>query len=325
MKKTSIKQFAAALKKHKSFLLTCHIAPEGDAIGSLLAMASLLKRLNKKVHIVCQDEFPERLSFMYSRAWRRTSELKSVPAFDAMVLTDCPTLARIGDVQTLITDDVTIFNVDHHISNDYYGSYNYVQPHAAATAEVVLELFEFFKFRLTKEEAKNLYVGVATDTGSFKYSNTTEQTHKIAAKLIRAGINIETINDQIHGRYSIESMKLYSRILGRIKSAGGGKLAWAAMRRDDLVKSGAAEEDIEGFIDFIRYLKGVKIAFFLYELGRGQGVRVSFRAVGGADVNKIATHFDGGGHKKASGCVIKTSLAKAEKMIVEYICAHQKF
>lgn len=325
MGKTSLKAFADGLRKHKTFLLSCHISPEGDAIGSMLAMASLLTRLKKKVYVVCQDEFPERLSFLSSRHWRRTCELKKAPEFDALVLTDCPTLERIGDVQTLIGNDVTIFNIDHHISNDYYGKYNYVKPDAAATAEVVLEIFEHFKMRLTKEDAKNLYVGVATDTGSFKYSNTTYRTHQIAAKLIRTGIDIEKINDQIHGRFSLASMKLYSRIMGRIRSAGHGKLAWASMSREDLAKSGAAEEDIEGFIDFIRYLKGVKIAFFLYELGQGKGVRVSFRSIGAADVNKIATHFNGGGHKKASGCLLKTSLAKAEKMIVKYICDHQNF
>lgn len=324
--KKDLLNLVKGLKKHRSFLLSCHVTPEGDAIGSMLAMESLLRRLGKKTKVICQDPFPERLPCLSSSKWSRTSELKGrVPEFDALVLTDCPTLARIGDVRELLKRDTAIFNIDHHISNSRFGHYNFVRPEAAASAEVVLDIFDHLGLKPSKEEAKNLYIGLATDTGSFKYSNTRAKSHLVAAKLIETGIDIEKINDDIHGSYSLKTIKLYSRLLGRVKTAAGGSVAWAAMRRSDLKTTGATDEDAEGFIDFVRYLKGVNISFFMSELADGKSVRVSFRSKGRYDVNTLATFFNGGGHKKASGCTMKSSLENAEKQIVKRILQTVRF
>ncbi len=324
--KRDLIKLVQGLKKHKRFLLSCHVTPEGDAIGSMLAMESLLRRMGKKTQVVCQDPFPERLSCLSNRKWMRTSELKkNNPGFDALVLTDCPTLARIGDVRSILPKDIAIFNIDHHISNDRFGNYNFIRPEAAASAEVVLDIFNYLKLKLTRDEAKNLYVGLATDTGSFKYSNTRAESHVMAAKLIATGLDIEKINDELHGAYSLKTMKLYSRLLGRVKTAAGGALAWSAMSRRDLKETGAGYEDAEGFIDFVRYLKGSKVSFFLTELSDGKSVRVSFRAKGPYDVNRVATFFNGGGHKKASGCTIRASVAEAERQIVKRILSSFHF
>lgn len=316
---SDLKKFAAALKKHKSFLLTCHVLPEGDAIGSLLAMDSLLRRLGKKTVVINHDSFPERLPCLSNKRWRKLDQIKqALPEFDAVLLTDCPTLERIGSVNRLIHDGLTIFNIDHHISNSRFGHFNYVRPEAAATGEVVFDLFKELKMKINKEEAKNLYIALSTDTGSFKYSNTTAASHLMAAELISSGIDIEKINNDLHGTYSLKMMNLYSLLFKRIKTAAHGAIAWAGMRRADLKRSGASYEDTEGFIDFLRYLKNVKIAFFMSELDH-KTVRVSFRAIGAYDVNKIATHFNGGGHKKASGCLMRMSLEEAERRIVDFI------
>lgn len=324
--KKDLANLARGLRKYRSFVLSCHVTPEGDAIGSMLAMESLLRRLGKKTRVICQDPFPERLPCLSSRKWSRTYQLKGrVPDFDALVLTDCPTLARIGDVRSILRPDTAVFNIDHHVSNTRFGHYNFIRPEAAASAEVVLDIFDYLGFEPTKEEAKNLYVGLATDTGSFKYSNTREKSHLVAAKLIATGINIEKINEDIHGSYSLKTIKLYERLFGRVKTAAGGAVAWASLRRSDLKATGATDEDAEGFIDFVRYLKGVKIAFFMSELADGRSVRVSFRARGPYDVNRLATHFKGGGHKKASGCTIQSSLEEAEKQIVKRILQAVRF
>ncbi len=324
--KRDLVNLVQGLKKHKRFLLSCHVTPEGDAIGSMLAMESLLRRMGKKTQVICQDPFPERLSCLSSRKWKRTEELKSKKIdYDALVLTDCPTLARIGDVREVLPREIAIFNIDHHISNDRFGNYNFIRPEAAASAEVVLDIFDYLKLPLTRDEAKNLYVGLATDTGSFKYSNTRAESHVIAAKLIATGLDIEKINDELHGAYSLKTMRLYSRLLGRVKTAAGGALAWSSMSRRDLHETGAGYEDAEGFIDFVRYLKGSKISFFMSELADGKSVRVSFRAKGPYDVNKVATFFNGGGHKKASGCTMRASVAEAERQIVKRILSSFHF
>lgn len=316
-KNESLQNFCKALKKYDHYLLSCHVTPEGDAIGSILAMDSLLRRLGKKTTVVCEDAFPERLPCLSSQRWNQVTQIKKPAShFQALVLTDCPTLERIGKVQELLTSNTVIFNIDHHISNKYFGDHNYVCPTAAACGEVVFDIFKFFKLPLTKEDAKNLYVAVSTDTGSFKYSNTTARSHHIAGELMRAGIDIEKINDDIYATSSLNKLQLYSRLLGRVKTTAHGAIAWVGMEHQDLVHSGATYEDTEGFIDFLKNIKEVKVAFFMSEIVHKGEVRVSFRSKGRYDVNRIATHFGGGGHKKASGCIVQASLSEVEKMIL---------
>jgi len=315
--KKKLAAFCKALKQSDHFLLSCHVSPEGDAIGSILAMESLLKRLGKKTTVVCEDAFPERLSCLSDKSWHEVRQIKKPASyFKALVVTDCPTLERIGTVKRLLTPETKIFNIDHHISNELFGHYNYLRPEAAACGEVVVDIFKYFRIPLTKEDAKNLYVALSTDTGSFKYSNTTVHCHKIAAELIATGIDIEKINDELYATYSLNKINLYSRLLGRVRTFSKSRVAWVGMKREDLVHSGATYEDTEGFIDFLKYLKEVKVAFFMSEMREPNQVRVSFRSKGDYDVNKIATFFSGGGHKKASGCVIHGTLQEAERMIL---------
>ncbi|HXV28312.1 MAG TPA: bifunctional oligoribonuclease/PAP phosphatase NrnA [bacterium] len=315
--KTTLAAFCKALKKYDHFLLSCHVSPEGDAIGSILAVDSLLRRLGKKTTVVCEDAFPERLSCLSDKRWQRVRDIKKPAShFKALVVTDCPTLERIGTVNKLLTPQTKIFNIDHHISNELFGHYNYLRPEAAACGEVVVDIFKYFHLPLRRDEATNLYVALSTDTGSFKYSNTTVHCHRIAAELIATGIDIEKINDELYATYSLNKINLYSRLLARVKTRSKGRVAWVGMKRNDLAESGATYEDTEGFIDFLKYLKEVQVAFFMSEMREPKKVRVSFRSKGHYDVNKIATFFKGGGHKKASGCVIQGSLQHAEAMIL---------
>ncbi len=320
-KQDTLQEFCGALKRHKRFLLACHVAPEGDAIGSLLAMDSLLRRLGKKTFIVNEDPFPERLPCLSAQRWHVRENVRKTGPFDAVLLTDCPNLSRIGRVREWIDEGTTVFNIDHHVSNDFFGSHNYVRPEASASGEVVFHLFKHLKMPLSREEAKNLYVAIVTDTGSFKYSTTTVQSHRIAAELIATGIDIEKINDQIYCSYSLNKIQLCSRLLARVQTTALGRIAWVGMHLDDLKHSGASHEDTEGFIDFLRYLREVRIAFFMSEMKPGE-IKVSFRAKGPYDVNRIATEFGGGGHRKASGCSIGAPLADAQERILEAVRKH---
>ncbi len=322
----TLREFCAALKKHDHFLLACHILPEGDAIGSILALDSLLRRLGKKTTIVADDDFPKRIYCFSSKRWNRVDEIKKPAShFQAMVLADCATLERIGSVKELITPDTVIFNIDHHISNTRFGDYNCVNASAVASGEVVYDIFNYFKMRISKEEAKDLYVALSTDTGSFKYGNTTQRTLQIAAELLSTGIDLERINQDLYDTYSLSKINLYSRLLGRVKTAAKGRIAWAVMERKDLADSGTIDEDMEGFIDFLKSIREVKIAFFLSELPKRGAIRVSFRSKDQYDANKIATSFNGGGHKKASGCTLHMTLDEAEKNILERIERFYKF
>ncbi len=314
-----LKAFCKALKTYDHYLLSCHVAPEGDAIGSILAMNSLLRRLGKKTSVVSEDPFPERLSCLSSKYWKQVDQIRAAPPrFQALVLADCPNLDRIGRVKQLLNPDTVIFNIDHHISNLYFGHYNYVRPEAAASGEVVFDIFKSLRLALTKEEATNLYVALSTDTGSFKYSNTSARSHLMAAELIRCGIRLEQINEGLNATYSLSKINLYSRLFSRVRTAENGRIAWVVLKREDLRDSGATYEDTEGFIDFLKYLREVKIAFFLIESSQDSEIRVSFRSKDDYDVNKIAASFEGGGHKKAAGCTFRgATVEEAERIILE--------
>ena len=320
-KNSTLDEFCGALKKANNFLLASHVNPEGDAIGSVIAMESFLKRLGKRTIIVCEDPFPERLSCLpHQDRWNILKNVKAKGGqFDALVVADCPTLARIGKVKELLTPNTVIFNIDHHISNDLFGCYNYVLPKAAACGEVIYEIIKKFKMPLTREEAVALYVSLSTDTGSFKYSNTSVMSHKIAAELIQTGIDIERINEDLYATYSLNKISLYSRLLGKVETAFGGRVAWVSMSRRDLLDSKATYEDTEGFIDFLKYIKEVKVAFFISEMEKPNEVKVSFRSKEKYDVNQIATVFGGGGHKKASGCTINKGPQAAVQAILKEI------
>ena len=317
----SLKYFCDGLKKKKSFLLASHVNPEGDAVGSVIAMESILNRLGKKTKIVCEDNFPERLHCLrYQGDWNVYKTIRGKKlSFDALVIADCPTLERIGKVKDLLHPDTAIFNIDHHISNTRFGQYNYVKPQAAACGEVIYEIVKQLKLKITPDEARALYVSLSTDTGSFKYSNTGVRAHRIAAELIRTGIDVDRINEELYATYSLNKIQLYSRLLGKVQTSFGGKVAWVAMSRADLKDSGATYEDTEGFIDFLKYLREVKVAFFLSEMQRENEVKVSFRSKEHYDVNQIATAFGGGGHKKASGCTMNMNLADAVQAILAEI------
>lgn len=321
MKSDSLKTFCKALKQKDHFLMTSHVNPEGDAIGSLIALDSLLRRLGKKTKMVFEDPFPERLYCLpHQDRWNVYDKVKNKNIrMEAMIVTDCPTLDRIGKVKDLVRPDTVIFNIDHHISNAGYGHHNFVRPQAAASGELVYEIFKQFGFRLGREEATALYVSLSTDTGSFKYGNTLVRSHKMAAELIRTGIDVERINNELYATYSLNRIQLYSRLLAKVQTAFGGKVAWAILSRADLENSKATYEDTEGFIDFLKYLREVKVAFFVSEMPKPDEVKVSFRSKDRYDVNQIAMAFGGGGHKKASGCTIPVKSSDAVQAVLKQI------
>ena len=318
-KSDSLKTFCEALKKQKSFLLASHVNPEGDAVACVLAMESLLRRLGKKTMIVCEDPFPERLSVLPSDRWNQVKDVSSNKKFDAIIICDCPTLERIGKTHSLIDSEMQIFNIDHHVTSSMFGTYNYVQPKAAACGEVVYDIFKYFKKPMTKAEAICLYVSISTDTGSFKYSNTSVKSHQIASELLSLGLDVEAINDGLYATYSLHKIRLYSRLLNRVRTEHQGDVAWVGMTRQDLEESGATYEDTEGFIDFLKYIREVKYAFFLSENGGARSIRVSLRSKGKHDVSTVATRLGGGGHQKASGCTIHASIDEAAEKVLREI------
>ena len=306
-----------AIKKHNKFLITAHINPEGDSLGSQLGMKALVESLGKTAIIVDNDAVPDHYKFLPG-AKDVSNKLDAGMDFEAAIVLDCPTLKRIGKVRDLIAKGKFIINVDHHISNEKFGDINWVDPNASSAGEMVYKIFKEMGIKLTKETALVLYIAILTDTGSFNYDNTSSVTHEIAGELLGYGIDPASVSESVYERRSIADIKFLGRVLSTIKVNKSGDVAYLEITDKMLRETGADLVKSEGFVNYARSIDKVRVAIIFKEDANGK-VNVSFRSKGDVDVNKIASSFNGGGHVKASGCVIEGSLAEAEKKVLDKV------
>ena len=310
------KKISKAIKKFDKFLISAHINPEGDSVGSQIAVASLLNRLGKEAVILNESSVPHVLQFMKGTE----SILKEIPKdfdFQTAIILDCPDLTRLGKIAEYVTEDKVIINIDHHISNENFGDYNWVEPNASSAAEIVFELFKAFKMKIEYDEAIAIYAAIMTDTGSFKYTNTSSKTHKIIAELIDVGVKPYEVYTKIYESGSLQDTSLLGEALQTLKVTDDGKISWLWVTKEMLKKTKASLEGTEGIINFARSIDGVEIAVLFRETGTENRVKVSFRSKGKIDVNKLASFFGGGGHVTASGCTVFGKIEEVEKKVLE--------
>jgi len=237
--------------------------------------------------------------------------------YQAVIIMDSPDLARIGRVNDYIKKDSVIINIDHHISNVNFGKYNWVELDYSSTGEMVYDLFKAFKVKIGMDEAVALYAAIMTDTGSFRYSNTSSKTHRVTAELIDIGVKPYEMHSRIYETSSIQDTNLLGEALQTMKITDDGKIAWLWVTKEMLKKTNASLEGTEGIINFGRSIGGVEIAVLFRETGTKDRVKVSFRSKGAADVNKLAGYFGGGGHPAASGCSVLGKIEEVEKKVLE--------
>jgi len=312
----SIRTVKQAIKRFNKFLITSHINPEGDSIGSQVAMASLLRRIGKESVILDESPVPNLLQFM-SGTENISKEMPHNFNFQAIIILDSPDLARIGRVSDYIKKDAAIINIDHHISNVNFGKFNWVDPDISSAGEMVYDLFKAFKLKINMEEAVALYAAIMTDTGSFRYSNTSSKTHRITAELIDIGVKPYDMYTKVYETSSIQDTNLLGETLQTMKLTEDGKIAWLWVTKDMLKKTKASLEGTEGIINFARSIDGVEIAILFRETGTDEKVKVSFRSKGKVDVNKLAAVFGGGGHPTASGCSVFGKPEDVEKKVID--------
>lgn len=305
-----------AIKKHKRFLITAHVNLEGDSIGSQLAMKELLEGLGKEAFILDSDPVPHHYKFL-PKTNGISNDISKGMNFDAAMVLDCPTLRRVGRVRKIISKDKFIINIDHHISNEKFGDVNWVDPNASSAGEMVYRLFKNMGGRLTKEIALSLYIAILTDTGSFNYDNTSSATHEIAGELLGYGLKPELVSESVYERRSVADIKLLGLVLSSIKVNKSGDIAFLEITKKMLSATGADVSKSEGFINYARSIDKVKVAILFKEDQNGKSrINVSFRSKGEANVNEIAACFGGGGHVRASGCVVHGTLAEAKKKVL---------
>ncbi|RJO65611.1 MAG: bifunctional oligoribonuclease/PAP phosphatase NrnA [Candidatus Omnitrophota bacterium] len=318
----SLKKAVGCIRKNKRFLLTAHINVEGDALGSELAFYRLLRKLKKKAVIVNADTSFCDYSFMpgLSRIMQAKKKMR-LPRFDVFVALDCSDISRAGETQYISQADKPVLNIDHHISNTYFGSVNWIDTEASSTAEMVYRLFKVFKIPIDKESALALYVGMLTDTGSFRYPNTTAKTHRAVAELLSHRLNITQIHKNIYGNIQLADVQLITKVLAMLKSDLGGKMAWFSIPRKVLASRKNSTLDLtDHVLSFARAIKGVEVAVLFKENIKPQdGIRVNLRSQGKVNVNAIARFFGGGGHRTASGCTVQATLTHARKAVLQRI------
>jgi len=312
---------AKILNTADSFLIASHINPEGDSVGSVFAMEYLLHKLGKKTTVVCQDQIPGDCKFL-NVSWVLYDQIKEPPQFQWAVVLDSPSIERIGSVSKLITEGSKIINIDHHISNKYFGTCNIVAPDASSCGEMLYSIFKHLGISITKEVASFLYTAISTDTGSFRYQNTTEYTHSVISDLIHSGIDINYLNEQLFSNISPQKIKLLERFLHNVHFSQDKTIAWSFLTNNDFLSVNAKPEDSEGFVNILRDVKGVNIAFLACENNDSPRIKISLRSKGDSDVNKVAKIFGGGGHAKASGCTIEDTLNGAVEQLLSKAQEH---
>ena len=312
----SAKKVINAIKRHSKFLITSHIGLEGDALGSELALASLLKKLGRQAFIVNGDTTPSNLKFLPGEKKLYHRLIK--PTFEAVFIVDCPNKHRIGPVLTLLDDSKPIINIDHHIGNKKFGKINWCDPKASSTGEMIYRLFELTQTKLDKKDALNLYTAILTDTGCFRYSNTTSAALLISSELLKFGIEPAKIYARIYENNSAQELTYLAKIISRMSFAANNKIAWVKINKTEFKRIKGKQELLDKVFDFARSINTVKVVIVFSQLN-SRLVKLSFRSKKPIDVQKIALFFGGGGHKYASGCVIKGNIKEIEKRILRQV------
>lgn len=295
-----LSSIANLIKKQKSIAIACHIRPDGDAIGSSIALTLALRKLNIKASAFCDDVIPQKFGFLNAESF---FEKRYVDGYDMYIAVDSADMTRIGENNAeFFSRQKNTVNIDHHISNTRFAKYNYVCD-KASNSENIFELITLLNVEIDSVIGNYLLMGIMTDTGNFKHKSVTSETMVTASKLLGYGADINNINYNMFTKQSKERAKLFGLTMSFIRYFLDGKLAIATISKNMLTESGALLEDTEGFIDFIMGIDSVRIGVCISEMDNKK-YKCSFRSKG-PDVNKIAGCFGGGGHVLASGCQIQ--------------------
>jgi phosphoesterase RecJ-like protein len=303
--------------QHHCFALSVHINPDGDAFGSQLALYSFLRDLGKQVRVFNTDAVPDNYHFLpFSEVIQGPNNVQGYSP-EILVILDASTRRRIGDrlCQTLIPTKA-IVNIDHHDTGDRFGNYNLVETTASSTSEIIYRLIKHSRVPIGKDRALCLYTGIMFDTGCFRYNNSAPAAHRIAAELIeQGGFPVDEVYRQVYESVPLGKMRLLAEVLQTLSLTPDGKIGWLCATQEMFWKTGTTPDDVEGFVNHIRAIDTVEVSIFVSELEDGKS-KASLRSEVDVDVGKVAAEFDGGGHQRASGCVINAPHQLAVKQLV---------
>jgi phosphoesterase RecJ-like protein len=314
--------FVDLVRRYGHFLLTTHVRPDGDGLGSMLALADVLQRQGKDVQMVIASVMPPRYQFLdpggrikridMASTWRRG---------DPVFILDTGTWNQLGDFGPFLRSCTgPRLVIDHHQTQDDLGGVCLADTTAEATGRLVFEAIHALGEPLSEHAANMLFVAIAMDTGWFRHANTTAKTFVLAAELMQAGARPDILYRHLFEENSVPRLRLLGLVLERLQVASEGKVAHSEIHRDDYASTGAVPQDTEDLVNYMRSVAGVEVALFFMEQPHG-GVKVSFRSTGLVDVARIAEEFGGGGHRLASGAVVEGTLPEVRARVLEAVAA----
>lgn len=309
-----LSQVVELIENKQRFAITSHIRPDGDGLGSALGLYWLLQSLNKDAEIILHDPVPHSyLPLPGAETIRVTQEIDR--PYDAIFVIECSDIGRPGLAGL---DKVLVVNIDHHATSGLFGNINWIDATASAVGEMIYNLCKAIGGRITKEIAECVYTALVTDTGSFHYSNTTERTFKVASELVKAGAKPEKVAQNVYSCYPWAKIKLLGEVISTVQRDESGRIAWLRQTIDMQDRTGANEEDGDGFVNLPLSAQEVEAVAFLKESEPGI-YRTSLRSKGDINVARIAEKFGGGGHRNAAGCTLRGSWDEAETAIVRLL------
>lgn len=312
-----LKEAADFIRRHQEFILISHISPDGDTLGSSLALSIALKNAGKKAEIVCGDPVPDLYLFLPgASSVRKPSEAE---ASDAVITVDCAALSRAGDGQRLFESAKETLCIDHHRTNAGFADVNFVRR-ASSAGELIVKLLNELGYPMNREIGICLYAAISTDTGNFAYSGTTPDTFRAMAEIVETGFDLPEANRILFRTVPLRKVRLTSLVLERMQLSRNNAVAVSYADQKDFAACGARGEDSEGIIDAMRDIDTVAAAAFLRECEDGS-IRVSLRGKSHVDVSGIASAFDGGGHRLAAGCTLYMEMPEAVRVMTEALQA----
>ena len=316
-------QIVQHIKDARHILIVSHAEPDGDSVGSLLALGLALTKIGKSITLLNPSPIPAVYRFLPG-ADRIVQQIIKAEKFDLVIVLDCGGIDRIGDAAADVSKIPMLINIDHHVSNTGFGQAQFVDTTACATAEIIYRLINVLNIPCDKDIATSIYTGILTDTGSFRFSNTNRASFVISSAMIDAGVEPHRVAQHVFGTYSLGRMKLLNMALNSIEISENGKLSMMTITRSMLNTTGTNSEDLDGMINYARRIEDVKVAALIHEIKNGGGkfinmnrYHVSLRSDSSVDVAKIASKFGGGGHTSAAGFQIESTLVALKTTVIE--------
>ncbi len=319
MSNASFAEIRSTLEGADRILVASHARPDGDALGSTIPVALWLRSLGKNVTAWNEEGVTQKYRYLPGH------EIVTVPAstpqdFDIVVALDNAVKNRLGSVWDSVGSTKLVINIDHHVSNGGYGDLNYIDATSPATGQILWEFFRSENIALTPEMAANLFAAISTDTGSFQYPSTTSRTFEAASDLIKAGVKVGELSQQMYESQPRRRLDLLRHALNEAKFSCDGHLASFTLSLEAVSELGVIPEDNEGIIDHLRSVDGVVAAVFFEELTDGK-IRVSARSKDPrVNVQEICSKFGGGGHALAAGARMQGTLAEVEEIFLDAVC-----